>query len=152
MKRWGARPAAVTRTAPTPEIAAPGRPGGVGGKFPAEAGRLRAAGASERDVVRGATELLAQRRAQEVEGQAPAAPSTAAGAAPPGKAAPGERHPPTARRATQAPEAVRELVAPSLAMRCRRGGLVVPAPERPGHAARCHVGYDEHEARRWGPI
>ncbi len=52
----------------------------------------------------------------------------------------------------QVPEAERELVAPSLAMRCQRCGRVIPARERPAHAARCHVGCDEHEARRWGPI
>ncbi len=42
MKRWAARRAADTRTAPTPEIAAPGRPGGAGGEFQAEYDRLRA--------------------------------------------------------------------------------------------------------------
>lgn len=43
----------------------------------------------------------------------------------------------------------RSVTAPSLRMRCNKCGAVVAAADRPEHAERCHVGYDETESRRW---
>ena len=65
MKRWAARRAADSRTAPTPEIAAPGRPGGAGGEFQAEYDRLRAEERRQEERERVAREAQAAQLEQE---------------------------------------------------------------------------------------